>query len=101
MSLFLCLVLLVLHSQVSVCPYDVITGYTLFVEDEEKTLDSVVTRADLEGHIVVNLAGHCAEKLVMGQSEVTGEWVFVGTARREVRQGICDQRRRSHGPFSV
>ena len=76
--------------QVSVCPYDVITGYTLFVEDEEKTLDSVVTRADLEGHIVVNLAGHCAEKLVMGQSEVTGEcdrvradgWYNVGGPER-------------------
>ena len=57
----------------SVCPYDVITGYTLFVEDEDKAVDTVVTRADLEAHIVVNLAGQCSEKLVMGQSEVTGE----------------------------
>ena len=55
------------------CPYDVITGYTLFVEDEDKAVDTVVTRADLEAHIVVNLAGQCSEKLVMGQSEVTGE----------------------------
>jgi cell division protease FtsH len=62
-----------LYTQVSVCPFDVITGYTLFVEDEEKSVDTVVTRAELEAHIVVNLAGQCAEKLVLGQSEVTGE----------------------------
>ena len=60
-------------ARVSVCPFDVITGYTLFVEDEEKNADAVVTRSDLESHIVVNLAGQCAEKLVLGQSEVTCE----------------------------
>lgn len=60
-------------ARVSVCPFDVITGYTLFVEDEDKNADSVVTRSDLESHIVVNIAGQCAEKLVLGQSEVTCE----------------------------
>ena len=58
--------------QVSVCPANVITGYTLFVEDEDKDVNAIVTRADMEAHMVVHLAGRCAEKLVMGESEVTG-----------------------------
>jgi cell division protease FtsH len=48
-------------------------GYTLFLEDEEKSMDSIVTRSDLESHMVVNLGGACAEKLVMGNDGVTCE----------------------------
>ena len=44
------------------------------MEDEGKTIDSIVTRGDLESHIVVNLAGYCAEKLVMGEAGVTCEY---------------------------
>lgn len=65
--------------QVSVCPFDLITGYTLFVDDEERAPD-MVTRADMEGQLVVNLAGRCAEKLVMGESEVTSERQWAGRA---------------------
>jgi cell division protease FtsH len=61
----------VLLLQVSVCPCNLITGYTLFLEDEAKTVDCIVTRSDLESHIVVNLAGYCAEKLVMGEEHTT------------------------------
>lgn len=50
-----------------------ITGYTLFVEDEERSAGAILTRSDMEAHMVVNLAGRCSEKLVMGESEVTGE----------------------------
>lgn len=58
--------------QVSVCPFNVVTGYTLLVEDEEKGVDAIMTRGDMEAHMVVNMAGRCSEKLVMGESEVTG-----------------------------
>ncbi|KAG1670583.1 hypothetical protein FOA52_012156 [Chlamydomonas sp. UWO 241] len=58
-------------ARISICPGDVIMGYTLFLEDEEKSMDSVVTRSDLEAHMVMNLGGACAEKLVMGQEGVT------------------------------
>jgi hypothetical protein len=39
-------------SQVSVCPFNVITGYTLFVEDENRTADAILTRSDMEAHMV-------------------------------------------------
>lgn len=57
---------------VSVCPYNIVTGYTLFVEDEERSANAILTRSDMESHMVVNLGGRCAEKLVMGEGEVTG-----------------------------
>ncbi len=38
--------------QVSVCPFNIITGYTLFVEDEDKSVDAVLTRSDMEAHMV-------------------------------------------------
>lgn len=60
-------------SRVTCCPYGVAAGYTMFVEDEDKSLNTVVTRADMESHLVVNLAGRAAEKLVLGDSEVTGQ----------------------------
>eukprot|EP00877_Chromochloris_zofingiensis_P008651 jgi/Chrzof1/4039/Cz13g18040.t1 len=59
-------------ARVSICPYNIVTGYTLFVEDEESRADAILTRGDMEAHMVVNLAGRCCEKLVMGESEVTG-----------------------------
>lgn len=58
-------------ARVSICPNDLLTGYTLFLEDEGKTLDSVVTRGDLESHMVVNLGGTCAERLVMGEGGIS------------------------------
>ena len=58
--------------QVSVCPYNIITGFTLFIEDEERSANAILTRSDMEAYMVVHLAGRCAEKLVMGESEVTG-----------------------------
>lgn len=64
-------------AQVSVCPLNVLTGYTLFVEDEERHAASILTRSDLEARIVVHLAGRCAEKLVMGEGQLTGGWVGV------------------------
>eukprot|EP00798_Chlamydomonas_sp_ICE-L_P024177 gene24177-9766_t len=53
-------------ARVSVCPDDLITGYTLFVEDEYKRANAILTRADMESHMVVNVAGRCAERLVVG-----------------------------------
>lgn len=44
-------------ARVSVCPYDLITGYTLFIQDEERRAKSLLTRTDLESNMVVHLAG--------------------------------------------
>lgn len=44
-------------ARVSICPYNIVTGYTLFVEDEESRADAILTRGDMEAHMVVNLAG--------------------------------------------
>ena len=60
------------HLQVSVCPLNVLTGFTLFVEDEDKNVNAILTRSELEGRMVVHLAGRCAEKLVMGEGQMTG-----------------------------
>ena len=38
--------------QVSVCPFDLLTGYTLFVEDEDRSVNALLTRADMEAHMV-------------------------------------------------
>lgn len=59
-------------ARISICPYNIVTGYTLFVEDEDARADALLTRSDMEAAMVVSLAGRCAEKLVMGESEVTG-----------------------------
>jgi len=40
------------HTQVSVCPFDLLTGYTLFVEDEDRGVNALMTRADMEAHMV-------------------------------------------------
>ncbi len=36
----------------SVCPFNIITGYTLFVEDEDKGVNAILTRSDMEAHMV-------------------------------------------------
>jgi ATP-dependent Zn protease len=63
-------------------------GYTLFVEDEAARANALLSRGDMEGVMVVHLAGRAAEKMVMGEAEVRGallagrgsglvRWVFV------------------------
>ncbi|KXZ53715.1 hypothetical protein GPECTOR_6g632 [Gonium pectorale] len=59
-------------ARVSVCPLNVLSGFTLFVEDEEKSVNAILTRSELEARMVVHLAGRCAEKLVNGEGEMTG-----------------------------
>eukprot|EP00878_Enallax_costatus_P001473 GHUV01001624.1.p1 GENE.GHUV01001624.1~~GHUV01001624.1.p1 ORF type:complete len:977 (+),score=283.07 GHUV01001624.1:432-2933(+) len=59
-------------ARVSICPYNMITGYTLFVEDESARANALLSRGDMESVMVVHLAGRTAEKLVMGESEMTG-----------------------------
>uniref|UniRef100_A0A383VS33 AAA+ ATPase domain-containing protein n=1 Tax=Tetradesmus obliquus TaxID=3088 RepID=A0A383VS33_TETOB len=59
-------------ARVSICPYNMITGYTLFVEDEAARANALLSRGDMEGVMVVHLAGRAAEKMVMGEAEMTG-----------------------------
>ncbi|KAL3153794.1 hypothetical protein ABBQ32_013378 [Trebouxia sp. C0010 RCD-2024] len=58
-------------SKVSVCPGGLASGYTYFIPQEEHLESQVVTRGYLEGRMVVGMAGRCAEKLVMGEGNVT------------------------------
>jgi ATP-dependent Zn protease len=46
-------------------------GYTLFVEDESARANALLSRGDMEAVMVVHLAGRSAEKLVMGEGEVS------------------------------
>ena len=39
-------------ARVSICPFNILTGYTLFVEDEDKSANALLTRSDLESHMV-------------------------------------------------
>lgn len=57
--------------KVSVCPGGLATGYTYFIPQEEHLESRVVTRGYMEGRMVVGMAGRCAEKLVMGEGNVT------------------------------
>jgi cell division protease FtsH len=59
-------------ARVSVCPHNTSTGYTLFVDDDERHAGALLTRGDMEARMVVRVAGRCAEKLVMGEGELTG-----------------------------
>ncbi|KAL0023671.1 hypothetical protein WJX77_011852 [Trebouxia sp. C0004] len=58
-------------SKVSVCPGGLASGYTYFIPQEEHLESQVVTRGYLEGRMVVGLAGRCAEKLILGEGNVT------------------------------
>lgn len=59
------------------CPLDVVTGFTLFVEDEDRNVNAILTRSELEARMVVHLAGRCAEKLVNGEGNMTGGCVAI------------------------
>jgi len=47
-----CNICVVAPLQISVCPFDLLTGYTLFVEDEDRSVNALMTRADMEAHMV-------------------------------------------------
>lgn len=48
------------------------------MEDESARANALMSRGDMEGVMVVHLAGRSAEKLVMGEGEVRGRAAFVG-----------------------
>lgn len=48
------------HSQVVCCPGGLVTGFTRFIPNEEQLESSVITRAHMEGQLVVALAGRSA-----------------------------------------
>lgn len=54
-----------------------VSGYTLFVEDESARANALLSRGDMEAVMVVHLAGRSAEKLVMGEGEVSVCWVVL------------------------
>jgi hypothetical protein len=47
------------------------------VEDEAARANALLSRGDMEGVMVVHLAGRAAEKMVMGEAEV--RWICVST----------------------
>lgn len=57
--------------RVSVCPSGLATGYTYFLPSEERLESRVTTRSFMESRIVVALAGRCAERLLLGDPNVS------------------------------
>ena len=50
-------------AQVVCCPGGLVTGYTRFIPNEEQLESNVVTRAHMEGQLVVALAGRWVSEL--------------------------------------
>lgn len=57
--------------RVSVCPGGLATGYTYFLPMEERLESRVTTRGYMESRMVVALAGRCAERLILGDANVS------------------------------
>jgi len=71
--------------RVSVCPGGHATGYTYFLPMEERLESRVTTRGYMESRMVVALAGRCAERLVLGDANVT----TAGAADLELANSIA------------
>lgn len=52
-----------LDVQVVCCPGGLVTGFTRFIPNEEQLESSVITRAHMEGQLVVALAGRSVFQL--------------------------------------
>lgn len=57
--------------RVSVCPGGLATGYTYFLPQEERLESRILTRGYMEAKMVVAMAGRCAEKLVLGDANLS------------------------------
>ncbi|PSC74371.1 ATP-dependent zinc metalloprotease chloroplastic [Micractinium conductrix] len=57
--------------RVSVCPGGVATGYTYFLPLEETLESRIITKGYMEAKMVVAMAGRCAERLVLGEANVS------------------------------
>jgi len=57
--------------KVSVCPHGLPTGSTFFLPREERLESRVLTRGFMESKMVVSLAGRCAERLLLGDANIT------------------------------
>lgn len=57
--------------RVSVCPGGLAIGYTYFLPSEERLESRITTRAYMESRMVVALAGRCAERLSLGEANVS------------------------------
>ncbi|KAL4452773.1 hypothetical protein ABPG75_008435 [Micractinium tetrahymenae] len=57
--------------RVSVCPGGVATGYTYFLPLEETLESRIITKGYMEAKMVVAMAGRCAERLVLGEGNVS------------------------------
>lgn len=71
--------------RVSVCPGGHATGYTYFLPMEERLESRVTTRGYMESRMVVALAGRCAERLVLGDANIT----TAGAADLEVANNVA------------
>lgn len=59
--------------RVNVCPNGKGTASTFFLPSEERLETHVVRRGYFESQMVVSLAGRCAEKLVYGEGQLSGQ----------------------------
>ena len=57
--------------KVSACPGGIPSGSTFFLPREERLESSVVTRSYMDSKLVVSLAGRCAERLLLGDANIS------------------------------
>lgn len=57
--------------KVSICPGGVPTGSTFFLPREERLESRLITRGYMESKLVVCLAGRCAERLLLGDANIS------------------------------
>ncbi|KAI7835886.1 hypothetical protein COHA_010231 [Chlorella ohadii] len=89
--------------RVSVCPGGAASGYTYFLPREEALESRIVTKGYMEARMVVSMAGRCAERLVLGEGNVsTAGSSDLATANRIAREMIfrCGFSKRL-GPVSL
>ena len=73
--------------KVSACPGGVPTGSTFFLPREERLESRVVTRGFMEAKLVVSLAGRCAERLLLGDANIS----TAGTADLNLANSVAKE----------
>lgn len=57
--------------QVSICPGGLPTSYSYFIPQEQFLETRIMTRAYMESKLVVLLAGRVAERLMLGEDNIS------------------------------
>lgn len=73
--------------KVTICPGGMPTGSTLFLPREERLESRVITRGYMEAKLTVCFGGRCAERLLMGDANIS----TAGAADLNVANGVAKE----------